>query len=250
MRAIRMRAAQSLIQPGVYAYDAEMTVETGDGAIVYLHNNYSDDESFTVSGNSFFDFITGISDAEVEADFLEEYESIGQATVSIYFPVFKALDAFVDDYIVWREDSGEEWLLEKEAPEVSFDHKPAKPISAYQIIAERVDDLDSEGIAYGPASIYVVEAEIETIENGSRYFYQGEWVDAAGDVILLCKRTNSVFDRQLAGEYEPDEDRDADVIVSYNTLDEAWESEDAVIYNRLYEMILECSKVDIAELLR
>ncbi len=237
MKALNMRAARTLAGAGVYAYDAEMKVAMEDGAVVFLHANYAEENHFTVARESIFDYMVGESADEPAIEVLEEYDSLLAAMVSPYYRGFQALDALVDEYIEWRTQSGDDWLLEKALPEIDMDRAAVKQLAEYNIVNERVGDYSSEGQACGPVSIYVVEAEIETIEDGVHYFYQGEWVDAAGDEVLLCKRRKSVFARQLAADIDLDSIDDTDIIEHFNHIDEAIDARDIAIYSKLKSMI-------------
>ena len=115
MKINYMRAARTLAC-GTYAYDAEMKVEINNNKVLFLHANYSDGDHFTVAEKSYFEYMVGEEPEMEEIIFLEEYESLKEATKSTYYELFRSLDAFTDYYMRWRETSGDEWLLTVEHP--------------------------------------------------------------------------------------------------------------------------------------
>lgn len=96
MKVVSLRGKVTTTCPGAFGYDAEATIEQDDGRVVYAHmTEFEDNLSFTVSETSIFDCMTGASDDDPQAAFLEEYGGLGDAVGSGYIKVFEVLDQMV-----------------------------------------------------------------------------------------------------------------------------------------------------------
>lgn len=94
MNIIRTRCKKTFAGPGMWAYDAEAKVEDR-GEILYIHQNFYGNDHFTVAEESIFDYMTGETEEEVIADFIEEYENLDEAQESRYIEIFKMLDQMI-----------------------------------------------------------------------------------------------------------------------------------------------------------
>lgn len=96
MKVVSLRGKVTTTCPGAFGYDAEATVEQEDGKTLYAHmTEFEDNLAFTVSETSVFDCMTGASDDDPQAMFLEEYDGLGGASGSKYIKVFEVLDQMV-----------------------------------------------------------------------------------------------------------------------------------------------------------
>ncbi len=77
------------------AWVAEATVEDDNGEELYVTVHYYDGETYTVSDQSVYDFMTDDCD-EPAADFLEEYDDCDEAAKSDFADVFEILQDLLD----------------------------------------------------------------------------------------------------------------------------------------------------------
>lgn len=97
MRIIELRAKVTTACAGAEGYDAEATVEE-EGKTMYVHvNRFDGNETFTVSEQSVYDFLTGNAEEEPEdVEYLEEYDKGAGAGASKYAGVFGCLSMMLD----------------------------------------------------------------------------------------------------------------------------------------------------------
>lgn len=86
---------------------------------------------------------------------------------------------------------------------------------AIKEINRRINYFVEDGIACGPVSMAVVEAEIEVEDEGEKVYLYGEWVDAAGEYSYAATK-ESVYDVLL--KYHETGDRDDALIDEHNRI--------------------------------
>lgn len=112
-------------------------------------------------------------------------------------------------------------------------------------IERRINYFTEEGIACGPVSIVVVDAEIVVEDSGSKVYLHGQWVDAASEEILFEATKESVYDvyMKLNGADEDcfdelikERDRiDAEKIIDDSRYGAYYEELKEMIFNKLEE---------------
>ncbi|MDO5520826.1 MAG: hypothetical protein Q4G58_10085 [bacterium] len=96
MKIIETRSKKTPAGPGLWGYDAEAVVED-QGQVLYIHANYYMGDHYTVSSESMFDYMTGETEEEPYAEFIEEYEDLEDAESSEYYEVFEMLEEMIKD---------------------------------------------------------------------------------------------------------------------------------------------------------
>ena len=101
MRIICERAKVTTACMGNEAYDAELEIEELSGGqlvTLYIHANLYDGMHYSVSRQSMFDYMTGLSDVDPgEIDFIEEYEDLDEIQNSKYKVYFEIADRLIKD---------------------------------------------------------------------------------------------------------------------------------------------------------
>ena len=106
-------------------------------------------------------------------------------------------------------------------------------------INRKVNYFLEEGIACGPVSIGVIEAEIEVEDDGEKVYLYGEWVDAAGEY-LFAASNESLYD--VLQKYHAGGNKDDSLIEEHNRMMENAISDDSryePFYKELESMIKE-----------
>lgn len=103
MRIISERAKVTTVCMGTEAYDAEIEIEElsdGKFSTLYIHANSYDDTHYSVSKQSMYDYMTGLSDVEPsDVDFIEEYDNFNETKTSQYKKYFAIVDRLLNDLI-------------------------------------------------------------------------------------------------------------------------------------------------------
>ena len=101
MRIISERAKVTSGFGGMEGYDAELRVYDiidGNEVELFIHANASDGRYYTVSTISYYDYLTGLSNANPgEPQYIEEYNNLEDAKNSDYYRFLIIADRLLND---------------------------------------------------------------------------------------------------------------------------------------------------------
>ena len=88
---------------GNEAYDAEIEIEElidGEYVTLYIHANIYGETHYSVSKQSMYDYMTGLSDIDPgDVDFIEEYDDFDETKSSQYKKYFEIADRLLNDLL-------------------------------------------------------------------------------------------------------------------------------------------------------
>ena len=94
LKVLDQKCKTTILGADRYGFDAEMQIENDNGDIVFLHAKYFDDEYFTVTNRSIFDYMTQEATVKPDIAYLEEYTSLDISKQSKYYKYFCMLDRY------------------------------------------------------------------------------------------------------------------------------------------------------------
>lgn len=96
MRILSVRGKITTACAASEGYDVELVLLTDNAERIFLHLNAYDGEHYSVSKTGIFDYMTGQTDKEPRAQFIEEYNGWSAARKSPYKAYFAFMRKVLD----------------------------------------------------------------------------------------------------------------------------------------------------------